>query len=116
MPSVGLTLETNEELYKWFTQQVMKNLHVVYTMNPSSDGLKDRAATSPALFIRCVLNCFGDWSDSAFFQAPDYFPVSRPTVPGPRVHAALPPKRAPGLDIWEHHSESTVPQNGAVST
>jgi len=30
----------------------MYNLHVVFTMNPSSEGLKDRAATSPALFNR----------------------------------------------------------------
>jgi len=46
----------------------MKNLHVVFTMNPSTDGLKDRAATSPALFNRCVLNWFGDWSNSALYQ------------------------------------------------
>jgi dynein heavy chain 1, cytosolic len=51
-----------------FTGQVMRNLHVVFTMNPSSEGLKDRAATSPALFNRCVLNWFGDWSDGALFQ------------------------------------------------
>ena len=88
----GLMLDSNEELYKWFTYQVMKNLHVVFTMNPS-DSLKDRAATSPALFNRCVLNWFGDWSDSALFhvgkefttkldidrlnyQLPEYFPVA----------------------------------------
>ncbi|XP_045484392.1 dynein heavy chain, cytoplasmic isoform X1 [Pieris rapae] len=64
----GLMLDSNDELYKWFTGQVMRNLHVVFTMNPSSEGLKDRAATSPALFNRCVLNWFGDWSDSALFQ------------------------------------------------
>lgn len=64
----GLMLDSNEELYKWFTGQVMRNLHVVFTMNPSSEGLKDRAATSPALFNRCVLNWFGDWSDTALFQ------------------------------------------------
>lgn len=34
----GLMLDSNEELYKWFTQQVMKNLHVVFTMNPSAEG------------------------------------------------------------------------------
>ena len=49
---VGLMLDSSEELYKWFTQQVMKNLHVVFTMNPSTEGLKDRASTSPALFNR----------------------------------------------------------------
>ncbi|KOB77825.1 Dynein heavy chain [Operophtera brumata] len=89
----GLMLDSNDELYKWFTGQVMRNLHVVFTMNPSSEGLKDRAATSPALFNRCVLNWFGDWSDGALFQvgkeftsrmdldsseyvAPDLFPAA----------------------------------------
>ncbi|TRY63473.1 hypothetical protein TCAL_02090 [Tigriopus californicus] len=64
----GLMLDSSEELYRWFTNQVMKNLHVVFTMNPSEGGLKDRAATSPALFNRCVLNWFGDWSEMALFQ------------------------------------------------
>jgi len=77
----GLMLDSNEELYKWFTGQVMRNLHVVFTMNPSSEGLKDRAATSPALFNRCVLNWFGDWSDGALFQvclvSDSQSPVSR---------------------------------------
>ncbi|KAL8700215.1 MAG: hypothetical protein Q9224_001067, partial [Gallowayella concinna] len=64
----GLLLDSQEELYKWFTQQIIKNLHVVFTMNPPKDGLSSRAATSPALFNRCVLNWFGDWSDQALFQ------------------------------------------------
>ncbi|XP_055383630.1 dynein heavy chain, cytoplasmic isoform X2 [Condylostylus longicornis] len=99
----GLMLDSNDELYKWFTQQVMKNLHVVFTMNPSTDGLKDRAATSPALFNRCVLNWFGDWSDSALFQvgkeftirvdlekpnwpAPDFFPSACNLIPANPSH------------------------------
>ena len=41
----GLMHDNNEELYKWFNQQVMKKLHVVSVMNPSTDSLKDRAAT-----------------------------------------------------------------------
>lgn len=99
----GLMLDSNEELYKWFTGQVMKNLHVVFTMNPSTDGLKDRAATSPALFNRCVLNWFGDWSDNALFQVgkeftnrvdldkpawkcPDFFPSVCSLVPAQTCH------------------------------
>lgn len=95
---LGLMLDSNDELYKWFTQQVMRNLHVVFTMNPSTDGLKDRAATSPALFNRCVLNWFGDWSDGALFQVgkeftnrldldrptwkcPDFFPAACTRIP-----------------------------------
>lgn len=64
----GLLLDSQEELYKWFTQQIVKNLHVVFTMNPPEEGLSSKAATSPALFNRCVLNWFGDWSDQAFYQ------------------------------------------------
>ncbi|XP_019863169.1 PREDICTED: cytoplasmic dynein 1 heavy chain 1-like, partial [Amphimedon queenslandica] len=64
----GLMLHSSEELYKWFTHQIMRNLHVVFTMNPSSEGLKDKAATSPALFNCCVLNWFGDWSTDALYQ------------------------------------------------
>jgi dynein heavy chain 1 len=64
----GLMLDSQEELYRWFTQQVAKNLHVVFTMNPPETGLASRAATSPALFNRCVLDWFGDWSDQAFYQ------------------------------------------------
>ncbi|XP_044006814.1 dynein heavy chain, cytoplasmic isoform X3 [Aphidius gifuensis] len=99
----GLMLDSNEELYKWFTGQVMKNLHVVFTMNPSTDGLKDRAATSPALFNRCVLNWFGDWSDNALFQvgkeftnrvdlekptwkSPDFFPSVCSLIPAQPTH------------------------------
>ena len=64
----GLLLDSQEEMYKWFTQQIIRNLHVVFTMNPPEDGLSSKAATSPALFNRCVLNWFGDWSDQALFQ------------------------------------------------
>ncbi len=64
----GLMLDSHEELYRWFTQQVARNLHVVFTMNPPENGLASRAAHSPALFNRCVLDWFGDWSDQAFYQ------------------------------------------------
>lgn len=64
----GLLIDSPDELYKWFTQQIVRNLHVVFTMNPPSEGLSSKAATSPALFNRCVLNWFGDWSDQALYQ------------------------------------------------
>ncbi len=46
----------------------MRNLHVVFTMNPSANGLRDRASTSPALFNRCVLDWLGDWSLDAYYH------------------------------------------------
>ncbi|RMZ76007.1 hypothetical protein DV738_g5168, partial [Chaetothyriales sp. CBS 135597] len=64
----GLMLDSQEELYRWFTQQILRNLHIVFTMNPPTEGLSSKAATSPALFNRCVLNWMGDWSDQALFQ------------------------------------------------
>ncbi|XP_078728003.1 cytoplasmic dynein 1 heavy chain 1-like isoform X1 [Lampetra fluviatilis] len=99
----GLMLDSHEELYRWFTSQVMRNLHVVFTMNPSSEGLKDRAATSPALFNRCVLNWFGDWSNEALYQVgkeftskmdlekpnyvpPDSMPAAYDNLPQPPSH------------------------------
>ncbi|OAA56942.1 dynein heavy chain [Niveomyces insectorum RCEF 264] len=101
----GLHLDSQEELYKWFTAQIVKNLHVVFTMNPPEDGLSSKAATSPALFNRCVLNWFGDWSDQALFQvghelthavdldrpnfvAPDTIPVAYRALPLPASHRA----------------------------
>ena len=96
----GLMLDSHEELYRWFTQQVARNLHVVFTMNPPSEGLASKAATSPALFNRCTLDWFGDWSDQALFQvgleysqtldldsttwsAPDQFPTAYRDLPMP---------------------------------
>lgn len=69
----GLLLDSQDELYRWFTQQVARNLHVVFTMNPPETGLASRAATSPALFNRCVLDWSGDWSDQAFYQVASEF-------------------------------------------
>ncbi len=40
----GLMLDSPEELYKWFTQQVAKNLHVVFTMNPPENGLASKSS------------------------------------------------------------------------
>ena len=61
-------LDSFQELYKWFTQEIRRNLSVVFTMNPLSEGLKDRAARSPALFNHCVLDWFSDWSTDALYQ------------------------------------------------
>lgn len=56
----GLLLDSNEELLNWFSSEISKNLHVIFTMNPVLDGMGSRAAASPALFNRCVLLfCFG---------------------------------------------------------
>lgn len=63
----GLMLDTPQELYQWYRSQIVRNLHVVFTLNPSDD-LATKATTSPALFNRCVLNWFGNWSASTLNQ------------------------------------------------
>eukprot|EP01113_Clastostelium_recurvatum_P011812 TRINITY_DN1605_c0_g1_i1.p1 TRINITY_DN1605_c0_g1~~TRINITY_DN1605_c0_g1_i1.p1 ORF type:complete len:4689 (+),score=1530.43 TRINITY_DN1605_c0_g1_i1:285-14351(+) len=99
----GLLIDSEEELYKWFTGQVRRNLHVVFTMNPASPEFHNRAATSPALFNRCVLDWFGEWSAEALFQvggeftknvdlenpqyiAPAFFPPTAFPLPSPPAH------------------------------
>lgn len=69
----GVILDGAEEAYRWFTHELIKNLHVVFTMNPPSDGISSRSATSPALFNRCVLDWFGDWNEQALHQVASEF-------------------------------------------
>ena len=64
----GKIVDTEEELYRLFTKNVQNNLHVVFTMNPASMEFENRAATSPALFNRCVVDWFGTWSPNALAQ------------------------------------------------
>ncbi|KAF2182427.1 dynein heavy chain [Zopfia rhizophila CBS 207.26] len=104
----GTILDSQEELYKWFTEQIVKNLHVVFTMNPPEEGLSSKAATSPALFNRCVLNWFGDWSDQALYQVGSELTQSvdldRPTFNAPDSI----PVAYRGLSLPPSHREAVV--------
>lgn len=119
----GLLLDTPEELYRWFTQQIIKNLHVVFTMNPPEKGLSSRAAASPALFNRCVLNWMGSWSDQAYYQvgmeftrrldlevhgyqAPSHIPVAYPLLPLPPSHR----QAVVNAMVFVHHSVEEINQ------
>lgn len=59
----GKIIDTEDELYKHFTYNVQRNLHVVFTMNPCNPDFSNRTASSPALFNRCVIDWFGDWTE-----------------------------------------------------
>lgn len=104
----GTILDSQEELYKWFTEQIIKNLHVVFTMNPPEEGLSSKAATSPALFNRCVLNWFGDWSDQALYQVGSELTTSvdldRPNFAAPDTL----PVAFRGLNLPPSHREAVV--------
>ncbi|ETB60571.1 dynein heavy chain-like protein [Plasmodium yoelii 17X] len=61
------------DIFKKFTKQVQKNLHIVFTMNPANPDFANRQSTSPALFNRCVIDWFGDWSYKALLQVASEF-------------------------------------------
>lgn len=64
----GLFLDSEDELYKWFTGQVATNLHVVFTISDTNVENRPKITTSPALFNRCVLSWMGDWSNETLFD------------------------------------------------
>jgi len=64
----GVILDTEEEIFRRFTTVVQRDLHVVFTVNPSGGDWKNRSTTSPALFNRCVIDWFGTWSDKALAE------------------------------------------------
>eukprot|EP00756_Hemistasia_phaeocysticola_P037796 Hpha_TRINITY_DN16720_c2_g6::TRINITY_DN16720_c2_g6_i1::g.79659::m.79659/K10413/DYNC1H; dynein heavy chain 1, cytosolic len=69
------TVDTSDRnaMYKWFVQQVQINLHVIFTMNPNSPDFHSRCQTSPALFNRCTIDWFGEWSDEALLQVAEEY-------------------------------------------
>ena len=64
----GVIVDSEEELFRRFTRDVQRNLHVVFTMNPASSDFDNRCTTSPALFNRCVVDWFGTWSHVALTE------------------------------------------------
>ncbi|KAK6455692.1 dynein heavy chain, cytosolic [Scheffersomyces xylosifermentans] len=66
--SQGLLLDSHEELYTWFTEQVSQNLHVIFTISDTKDGNSTAVISSPALFNRCVLSWMGDWSNDSLYE------------------------------------------------
>jgi len=69
----GALVESEDELFRMFTRAVQRNLHVVFTMNPSGGEWKHRCTASPALFNRCVVDWFGTWSDQSLAQVATHF-------------------------------------------
>ena len=65
---VGSLTERDDELWRTFTKNVQRNLHVIFTMNPQSTDFNNRCTTSPALFNRCVVDWFGTWNPTALLQ------------------------------------------------
>eukprot|EP00979_Chaetoceros_neogracilis_P014654 scaffold4802_cov267-Chaetoceros_neogracile.AAC.39 len=72
----GMIVDSEEELWRRFTGIVQRNLHVVFTMNPSGGEWKNRSTTSPALFNRCVVDWFGTWSPRALGEVGKEFTMT----------------------------------------
>ncbi len=66
-------LDTEEEIYKQFTKDVQRDLHVAFTMNTANADFINRSASSPALVNRCVIDWFGDWADDGLLQVAKEF-------------------------------------------
>lgn len=79
---LGLLLDTEQEMYDWFTQEISRNLHVVFTINDPGNAGSAQLITSPALFNRCVMNYAGNWSVQTMSQVADavvqYMPLDKP--------------------------------------
>ena len=68
-----LLVDTQEKLYQMFTKILQNNLHIVFAMNPAGGDFSGRAATSRALFNRCVINWWSTLSNHALLQGAKEF-------------------------------------------
>ncbi|EJS42865.1 dyn1p [Saccharomyces arboricola H-6] len=66
--SLGLLLDTEQELYDWFVREIAKNLHVILTICDPKDNKSPSMVSSPALFNRCIINWMGDWDINTMSQ------------------------------------------------
>nr|4W8F_A Chain A, Dynein heavy chain lysozyme chimera [synthetic construct]4W8F_B Chain B, Dynein heavy chain lysozyme chimera [synthetic construct]7MI1_A Chain A, Chimera protein of Dynein and Endolysin [synthetic construct]7MI3_A Chain A, Fusion protein of Dynein and Endolysin [synthetic construct]7MI6_A Chain A, Fusion protein of Dynein and Endolysin [synthetic construct]7MI8_A Chain A, Fusion protein of Dynein and Endolysin [synthetic construct] len=66
--SLGLLLDTEQELYDWFVGEIAKNLHVVFTICDPTNNKSSAMISSPALFNRCIINWMGDWDTKTMSQ------------------------------------------------
>ena len=58
----GQLLDAEDELWRQFTRLIQRHLHVIFTMNPANSDFANRCTASPALFNRCVVDWFGEYT------------------------------------------------------
>lgn len=59
----GYLLDTDDEIFSWFSKQISSNLHVVFTISETERTSNSTIISSRALFNRCVLSWMGNWSE-----------------------------------------------------
>jgi len=52
---------THEELFGFFMERVMQNLHIVLCMSPVGEAFRERTRMFPGLVNCCTINWFNDW-------------------------------------------------------
>jgi len=52
---------THDELFAFFMERVMQNLHIVLCMSPIGDAFRERTRMFPGLVNCCTINWFKDW-------------------------------------------------------
>ncbi|CAI4034808.1 hypothetical protein SMKI_11G2590 [Saccharomyces mikatae IFO 1815] len=91
--SLGLLLDTEQELYNWFVREVAKNLHVVFTICDPTNNKSSAMISSPALFNRCIINWMGDWDVNTMCQVAsnimDQIPMEFTDFEMPKVNEQL---------------------------
>ncbi|CAI4045250.1 hypothetical protein SKDZ_11G2570 [Saccharomyces kudriavzevii ZP591] len=91
--SLGLLLDTEQELYDWFVREIAKNLHVIFTICDPKNNKSSAMISSPALFNRCIINWVGDWDVSIMSQVAsamvDRIPIEFTDREVPKVNKEL---------------------------
>lgn len=70
--SLGLLLDSRDEMYDWFKLQISRHLHVTFTINDPHNHASSKLIASPALFNRCVMNWIGQWNPSTLNHVADH--------------------------------------------
>ncbi|CEG01942.1 Dynein heavy chain [Ostreococcus tauri] len=52
---------THDELFAFFMERVMQNLHIVLCMSPVGDAFRERTRMFPGLVNCCTIDWFNDW-------------------------------------------------------
>lgn len=51
-----------------FSERVRKNVHVVLTMSPIGEGLRNRLNMFPAIASQCAINWVAEWPQDALLK------------------------------------------------
>eukprot|EP00770_Monocercomonoides_exilis_P005227 MONOS_5201.1-p1 / transcript=MONOS_5201.1 / gene=MONOS_5201 / organism=Monocercomonoides_exilis_PA203 / gene_product=dynein haevy chain 3, outer dynein arm alpha / transcript_product=dynein haevy chain 3, outer dynein arm alpha / location=Mono_scaffold00149:3327-12824(+) / protein_length=3165 / sequence_SO=supercontig / SO=protein_coding / is_pseudo=false len=82
-------IDTAENLWKFFIEQVKDNLHVVLCFSPIGDKFRNRARKFPGLISGCNIDWFKPWPKEALLEVAQQFLSSFDIDCSPEVKAQL---------------------------